>query len=370
MLEPYLSPVGYAFLTFPVAALLFTLPFLIIQYRRHGYVNKWRGFLLYLFLLYLMNAIYLVLLPMPPTRHNDPPDGQILQLIPFLFIDDILRETNVNLRNPLEYINLLRERAVLQNLFNVMLTIPFGMFMRYYFRLRWFSCLAAAFALSLFFEVTQVTGIYGYFDHPYRLFDVDDLLTNTFGGMVGYLIAERLSKRLPRMDRLDDTLDLTAKRVSYTRRALAFGIDNLLLLPVYIIAVILFNPLLGFLAVLAYHILVPYWFNGRTVGRAIVRIAVVGSHDHLQLREITIRQTLLYGFLGLNTVLVPYLEPPPPFRLILSLASLGLAIAVFIHVMLCLFNHQRRMWHEQAGGTGYRITGSKAPTAPPEQNAG
>ena len=42
---------------------------LIVQYRKYGYFNKFRGFLLYLFLLYMMNAVYLVLLPFA-SRHN------------------------------------------------------------------------------------------------------------------------------------------------------------------------------------------------------------------------------------------------------------------------------------------------------------
>ena len=357
MLQPYISPVTQAFLTFPFAAMAFTLPFLIVQYRRHGYINKWRGFLLYLFLLYLMNAIYLILLPMPPTRYNDPPIGDILQLVPFTFIDDILRETSVNLSNPAEYIYFLRERAVLQVVFNVLLTVPFGMFMRYYFRLRWFSCLAAALALSFFFEVTQVTGIYGYFDHPYRLFDIDDIMTNTLGGMVGYLTAQVLTVKLPRMDRLDDSLDLSAKRVSYTRRLLAFGIDGLLMLPVMLVFGVLFHPVIGLLLVIAYHTLVPYWTNGRTLGRALVRIAVQGQGERLQLGEIALRQSLLYGFLGWNFIVIPL--PPTAFDLIFTLGTLVLNIAVFIHVMRCLFNHQRQLWHEKLSGTRYRITGAR-----------
>ncbi|WP_020618217.1 VanZ family protein [Paenibacillus daejeonensis] len=362
MLQHYISPVTQAFLTFPFAAMLFTLPFLIVQYRRHGYINKWRGFLLYLFLLYLMNAFFLVLLPMPPTRHNEPPQ-QVMQLIPFIFIQDILRETNVDFSKPSQYINLLRERAVLQNLFNVMLTIPFGMFMRYYFRLRWFSCLAAAFALSLFFEVTQVTGIYGYFDHPYRLFDIDDIMTNTLGGMVGYLIAQVLSVKLPRMDRLDDSLDLSAKRVSYTRRLLAFGIDGLLMLPVMLIFGVVFHPVIGLLMVVAYHSLVPYWTNGRTVGRAIVRIELQGKGERLRLGEVALRQSLLYGFLGWNVLVAPL--PPSPLSLIFNVATLVLNIAVFIHAMRCLFNHQLQLWHEKLSGTRYRITGARQPASQP-----
>ena len=60
--------------------------------------------------------------------------------------------------------------------------------MRYFFQEKryWKRALALGFALSLFFEVTQVTGIY---KCPYRLFDVDDLMLNSTGALFGFLVA-------------------------------------------------------------------------------------------------------------------------------------------------------------------------------------
>lgn len=102
MFQSYLFPISYAFLTFPIAALLFTVPFLIIQYRRHGYIHKYRAVLLYLLLLYMMNAFYLVILPLPKTIHNDPLDvSSYMQWIPFQFIQDIIRETSMKLDDPI-----------------------------------------------------------------------------------------------------------------------------------------------------------------------------------------------------------------------------------------------------------------------------
>lgn len=122
---------------------------------------------------------------------------------------DIVRETGVKPGRPSTYPHLFGDRAVLQVAFNVLLTIPFGLFLRYYFRTHWIRCLLLSFGLSLSFETTQVTGIFGIFDYPYRLFDVDDLITNTAGGMLGYVAAEWFASRLPRIDRLDAEVDLT-----------------------------------------------------------------------------------------------------------------------------------------------------------------
>lgn len=45
------------------------------------------------------------------------------------------------------------------------------------------------FALSLFFEITQLTGIYGIYNCAYRIFDVDDLILNSTGSLFGFLVA-------------------------------------------------------------------------------------------------------------------------------------------------------------------------------------
>ncbi|GJM76253.1 hypothetical protein HMSSN036_84690 [Paenibacillus macerans] len=54
----------------------------------------------------------------------------------------------------------------MQVAFNVLLTVPFGMIMRYYFRFGPIRCLLLSFLLSLFFEVTQLTGIFGILTTP------------------------------------------------------------------------------------------------------------------------------------------------------------------------------------------------------------
>lgn len=47
MLE-YTIPIKTAVITFPFAAALFTVPFLLFQYRKHGYINYFIfGFLVF-----------------------------------------------------------------------------------------------------------------------------------------------------------------------------------------------------------------------------------------------------------------------------------------------------------------------------------
>ncbi|RXZ84878.1 VanZ family protein [Paenibacillaceae bacterium] len=358
MLEPYISPVAYAFMSFPVAALLFTLPFLIMQYRRHGYVNWLRSFLLYLFLLYLINALFLVILPLPTSRHNAPMASGYTQLVPFQFVSDIMKETGIVLDQPSTYMRLFKERAVLQVLFNVMLTMPLGMFLRYYARVNWKTGLILSFSMALFFEITQVTAIYGYYDYPYRLFDVDDLMLNTLGGMTGYVVASWLSAVLPRMESLDAGVDLAKKRVSYTRRAIALLFDWMVLLPVMLVLFILDLKMYGIAAFILYFLLVPYWTNGMTLGKALVRIRIVGSEERLAFKEVVVRNGILYGgWWGLNALFAVSAVSSGLGMLHIIGALLLLIVNgwLFIHLLACLFNRNRVLLHERISRTTHAI---------------
>jgi len=360
MLDFYLFPISYAFYTFPIAAALFTLPFLIVQYRRHGYIHKYRALILYLFLLYLMNAFYLIILPLPESIHNSPPKAEsYAQWIPFHFVTDIVRETAVRLASPSTYIHLLKERAFLQVVFNVLLTVPFGMLMRHYFRTRWAVCLLCTLGLSLFFEITQVTGIYGIYDYPYRLFDVDDLMMNALGGMIGFVFAEWLGRWLPRIDKLDEHTNLSQKRVSYTQRGIAFLFDWAILLPPFAVLSVVHVPYSYVLIVVAYFIVLPYMTNGLTAGKWLVRIRLKGQGERISLRELTARYGLLYLLAGGANVAfirsgVHAISPILMMLFALVLFIFNLAIA--IHFLRCLFNRNRRLIYEEKSGTYHIIT--------------
>ena len=53
------------------------------------------------------------------------------------------------------------------------------------------------FFLTLFCELTQVSGLYGIYPAPYRIFDINDLMFNTLGGVLGHIIAPSLTHKLP-----------------------------------------------------------------------------------------------------------------------------------------------------------------------------
>ncbi|MEK4142006.1 VanZ family protein [Paenibacillus sp. FSL L8-0333] len=360
MFHSYFFPISYAFMMFPIAALFFTLPFLIVQYRRHGYIHKLRALILYLLLLYLMNAYFLVLLPFPSSRHNAAPSGSIVQFIPLQFIQDIVDGSSIIPDQISTYWSLLREPAFLQVIFNVALTVPFGMFLGYYFRTRWVVCILLSFAFSLSFEITQITGIYGFFDHPYRLFDVDDLITNTIGGIFGFRISIWISGLLPRIEQLDTNIDRSAKRVSYTRRGIAFLIDSM----VWSIG---FGILFGFDIKAAfwiitgiYFMLVPALTGGRTIGKWMVRIRVKSSGNHAFFWALMIRYGLLYWvLLGIHALLLDSAllgHLSSVWNMLIHLFVLLIDLAFFIHLVISIFKKETQLIYEKLSRTSHVIS--------------
>lgn len=360
MFQPYVFPISYAFMMFPIAALIFTLPFLIVQYRRHGYIHKLRAVILYLFLLYVMNAYFLVLLPLPSSRHNAAPSGSIVQYIPLQFIQDIVEGTNVIPDQISTYWSLLREPAFLQVIFNIALTVPFGMFLGYYFRTRWVVCILLSFAFSLSFEITQITGIYGFYDHPYRLFDVDDLITNTLGGILGFRISIWISGLLPRIEQLDKNIDRSAKRVSYTRRGIAWLIDT-------VVWVIGYGVLYGldlhgafWIVTGIYFMLIPSLTGGRTLGKWIVRIRVTQDGIRPTLWALGIRYGLLYWILfGVHMIMLHYAvteQLSSPWNMFTYLFILLIDTAFCIHLIISIFRKDTQLIYEKLSRTSHVIS--------------
>lgn len=357
MFHSYLFPISYAFMLFPVAALFFTLPFLIVQYRRHGYINKIRALVLYMLLLYLMNVYFLVILPLPASIHNLAPAGGAFQGIPFQFIQDIssaLRASSPD--GPITVSALLHERAFLQVSFNVLMTVPFGMFLNYYFRTRWVVCLLLSFGLSLFFEVTQITAIYGIYDHPYRVFDVDDLMANTLGGATGYWIASWVSKLLPKIDKLDANTDLAAKRVTYLRRGIALMMDGILCLSGYTVLRLVNVPGAYWIVSGIYFMLIPYMTGGVTFGKWLVRIKIQQiDGSRITLWGLIKRYGLLYWVVfGLNALMLEtsVLQDlgSPWYTLSLWLLFL-IHLSFFIHSIIRILFKKSGLLYEQLSRT-------------------
>src|SRR5699024_6173603 len=159
---------------------LLILPWLIYSYRKYGYLSPWASLVAYSFAFYMLTALFLVLLPLPNTRDTcslQAPGTVHYSLIPFSFISDIITNSSVLWSDPSTYTQMFKHSAFWKAAFNFLLLFPFGVYLRYFFQEKryWKKAFGLGLLLSFFYEITQLTGVYGIYNCPYRIFYFDDL---------------------------------------------------------------------------------------------------------------------------------------------------------------------------------------------------
>ena len=231
------------FLAFPLVALLLALPYALYQYRRFGAISVWKTFVVFTFILYCLCAVSLIVFPLPKDPSQIVEIAQTPQLQPFHFVEQIRETTDFSWADRSTWGSTLKARAAYEAYFNVLLTVPLGAYLCYLFRCRWWMALLIGMATTLLFETSQLTGLFGIYEHPYRLFDVDDLILNTTGTMLGFWLMIPLTWALPSMDEVNEQArERGSSRVSLTRRALAAVVDLAVLAVLFVLAWIMFSP--------------------------------------------------------------------------------------------------------------------------------
>lgn len=239
----FVYDIQLGFLAFPLVALLLALPYALYQYRRFGAISIWKTFVVFTFILYCMCAVSLIVFPLPKDPSQIVEIAQTPQLQPFHFVEQIRETTDFSWADRSTWGPTLKARAAYEAYFNVLLTVPLGVYLCYLFRCRWWMALLIGMATTLLFETSQLTGLFGIYDHPYRLFDVDDLILNTTGTMLGFWLMIPLTWALPSMDEVNEQArERGSSRVSLTRRVLAAVVDLTVLAVLFMLAWIMFSP--------------------------------------------------------------------------------------------------------------------------------
>lgn len=299
----YFEPIKTALILFPIIAFFITLPYLIIEYHKYGAVPLLRSVIVYTFILYLLAAFLLVILPLPSKEAVLKMPTKSPQLVPFTFIKDIMVTTNLNLKNPSTYLSFLKTPTVYTVIFNLFLLFPFGVYLHYYFEKKWYQVLIMSFCLSLFFEITQLTGIFFIYPKAYRLFDVDDLMINTLGGMLGFICTKPITIFLPSRKELDQKAYTKGTKISIYRRGIALFVDLFLVFCFSTPIWVLFGNKVSFgtfysITLFLYEVLFPLLDNGRTIGKRFVnlRLKCINESASFPIRLI-FRQVILYLFI-------------------------------------------------------------------------
>ena len=302
----YIEALEQAAILFPILAVLFTIPYIAWNYHKYGSVLSLRILIVYSFILYMLCAYCLVILPLPTGDAAANLSGHQAQLVPFTFLGDIARESDAVLSQPRTWLTVFNSNAFLTTLFNLFLTMPFGMYLRYYFRCGWKRTLVYSLLLSLFFELTQLSGLYFIYSGSYRLFDVDDLIVNTCGSMIGFVLARIAMRFLPSREELDRESFVRGRRVSLLRRIVAFIYDEIAYAVLFIVVFLIWTANFGTMSVwvyaliwLAYFALCPIVLRGQTIGHRLTKLRIVSFSGvgRAHWYQYALRYTLLFVLL-------------------------------------------------------------------------
>lgn len=356
----YLDVIKIAIAAFPTIAFLISLPFILHQYHRHGSIAFWKVVVLYSFALYLTCAYFLVILPLPSFEEVAQLTTPRTQLIPFSFVGDFFTHTQLNLADPSTYLPALTEAYFFVPIYNIVLTLPFGIYLHYYFRRDLKQTVVATFLLSLFFELTQLTGLYFIYPRGYRLFDVDDLILNTLGGVIGFFLAEPLMKVLPDPAQINAQAEAKSKVVSGFRRTVAFGVDAIFCLIIATVIILLTpssinHSFIFYGTAIVYYFILPLCLHSSTPVQSYLHLRVVDQLGQENFLKLWCRRLFFIGiYFGLPSLiifLVSNFMLVPVWREFVILALIASLVVFYIVTFFKLVFTNRPLIYERLSQT-------------------
>lgn len=171
------------------------LPMVNAVYRNFGRFAGWPAVVAFSSLAMACALVAFTLFPLPDTATmvcGALRTADHLQTHPFASIDDIAQAVRTK-----GIPGFLASGAFLQVFFNVVLFVPVGFLAHQILRRhRVIGAIGIGVALTFMVELTQGTGVFGVYPCPYRLADVDDLITNTMGAVIGVAVSGVACRRL------------------------------------------------------------------------------------------------------------------------------------------------------------------------------
>lgn len=370
-MSAYTQPIYTAILVFALLAFVLFIPWVIYTYRKYHFLSVSKMLVTFSFIFYMLAALFLVLLPLPETTNTcalQRPDTQVYNLRPFQFVSDILYKSGISLSNPATWIYTLKQPSFYQAFFNFLLLMPLGVYLRYFFKERkfWLRAYGVGLLVTLFFEITQVTGIYGIYNCPYRIFDIDDLLLNSGGSLIGFFIAPMFLALFPKHEEV----------VAYGEKLVALDYVRPvhLVLAVFIDYVIISliggftteNSLPEFLVVsglmVVVLLVVPLVLRGATPGMKLLKIRLVDETTHQfskigivrRFAAIYMSYLLFYAVRIINQIELNFDSPFYVYQVWLTVGMfmfvLIASLVLTIHVIRVLFSKgKRRLFFDAVG---------------------
>lgn len=360
----YRDAITYGVVLLPLIALLPLAPY-YWRHRKRGIVNPVRLLAFYSLVLYVMITWYFVVLPLPSEAYlaTIGPAGR--NWIPFSYFRDLSTATGFDVMQGSTWFSAVGSNFALQYWFNILMLLPLGMYLRYLFGLKARTAAPIILMTTVFFEVTQLTGVFFWFSKPYRSFDVDDIICNFIGGMLGWWLMGKLTPLAQKIEKRACDAYRRGTRISILRRLIAFAIDaqlvyvlNLLLKMIPGLRIVrdgLYVAPLFLAELFLYTVATTLLMRGRTVGKVLLQIHVCGVDSApAKPMRIVARYAILYLLLilfALSPALAVHAGLPDTAVTLLSrvLLLLGLAAAVFHVVAAWMFPLRDYPWGVLSG---------------------
>ena len=336
----------------PLIALIPLVPY-YWKKRQRGVANPFRLLTFYSFVLYALICWYFVVLPLPSEEWLATINPAGANLIPGSYFRELTEETTFDLMQSSTYTEALISGFALQYWFNILMLLPLGMYLRYIFRLDGRRTAVFAFLTTLLFEVTQITAVFGLFSKPYRSFDVDDLICNFAGAMLGYVLMGKLMPLAQKIERLTEQAYRKGEGISLLRRLIALFIDvNLVIGVNRLLDLVDFglSPAAFIVQMFLYSVVFSIFFKGCTPGKYLLHFSIRHLNgQHASVFSLLARYLLLYSgpllFCLLPQMTTSIGMTTQALELLIALSFiLGLSTLIYYSIVVWMFPARDYPW--------------------------
>lgn len=358
----YRTAIANGIILLPLLALLPLIPY-YIRHRKRGVANPLRLLSFCSLVFYSIISWYFVILPMPSEELLATMEPAKANWIPLSYFRELSEVTGFDIMEHSTYFSAIGSSFALQYWFNILLMVPLGMFMRYLFNLDAKRTAIICFSTTLLFEIAQLTGVFFLFSKSYRSFDVDDLLCNFAGGMLGYWMMGRMHPFVERIEAKATAAYRNGTTISLLRRLSAFIIDIGIVwgLERLIRMISGANPLTSDMYTTANFVVLMFLYTvistvllkGATLGKWMLRFRVCRTGgEKAPIWRLILRYVILYNAV-LLFVLIPHFAlglPGGAVQLITELSRIiGIACLAFYMTVAWMFPARDYPWGTLSG---------------------
>lgn len=358
----YRTAIANGIILLPLIVLLPLIPY-YIRHRKRGVANPLRLLMFCSLVLYMLISWYFVVLPLPSEEWLSTIQPAKANWLPGSYFRELTEETGFDIMERSTYFSAVGSSFALQYWFNILMLVPLGMFVRYLFNLDAKRTAIICFSTTLLFEITQLTGVFFLFSKSYRSFDVDDLLCNFAGGMLGYWLMGKLTPLVEQIENKAVAAYRNGTYISIFRRLAAFFIDIIIVwgLDRLMRLIAGYHPLgrdmyttANFVVKLfLYTVLSTLLLKGATIGKWLLRFRVCRTGGMTApFWRLILRYVILYNVV-LLFVLIPHFAlglPEGAVQIISQLARmLGMGCLIYYVAVAWMFPARDYPWGTLSG---------------------